>query len=345
MEPYPFEWKLRGDSFPDIGFAVVRRITKLAQENMIELADQFPFRAQWELKSHFGNDWLAFRLTDTKEAGVPSVDKLEASDLAEVEAKVPPGPHRSHAALVELLGSEWFSFDRFTYVGPYSPPHASWQHVHEHLVAWLEATVIPIVFDRNKKRVLRAIPPAPQFDVDAITKALWVIECGKTYQQGTAFTLEGVGVVTCQHAIGQETVAFKAGEIGRKYSIAVRSESPDIDLAILDVVGLSDVGLKRGSAKKLSNMDHVAVAGFPNYHVGDTGVVSPGLVVGFRQVSGIERILISAAIVKGNSGGPVLDRDNRVIGVAVTGADRMENAQETENHGVIPIDALKYLTA
>jgi V8-like Glu-specific endopeptidase len=63
------------------------------------------------------------------------------------------------------------------------------------------------------------------------------------------------------------------------------------------------------------------------------------------MVSGIRRILTNAPIVAGTSGGPVLDKDNRVIGVAVTGAEIMEKAQETEDHGIIPIDALKFLSA
>ena len=48
-------------------------------------------------------------------------------------------------------------------------------------------------------------------------------------------------------------------------------------------------------------------------------------------------------IIRGNSGGPALNIHNRVIGIAVTGADRRETASETEDHGVIPIEAIKHL--
>jgi S1-C subfamily serine protease len=87
----------------------------------------------------------------------------------------------------------------------------------------------------------------------------------------------------------------------------------------------------------------VAIAGFANYRLGDSGVIVPGLVIGYRMVSGIRWILTNAPIVAGNSGGPVLDSRSNVIGVAVTGSDRMEEAHETENHGIIPIDAIRYL--
>lgn len=343
MESYKVDWKLTDDPFADVGFALARRITKLAYEHLPELADLFPFKAAWEIKGHLGETWLAFSITDTKVAGIPSVGKFEDKELIELTDKALPFRLLNHEELVALLGRGWFSFDRFTYVGPYSPPHASWQHVHEHLLTWLDTLVIPVVLERNEKRILRAVPPPPHFDIDAILKSLWVIECEESLRQGTAFSLEGVGVVTCQHVLGPRTQAFRPEEISRKYRVSVRAADEDIDLAILDVGSVPTTELKRGSADNLSVMDHAAVAGFPNYNRGDGGVFSPGLVIGFRMRSGIRRFLINAAIVRGNSGGPVLDMDNRVIGVAVTGADQMEKAQATENHGVIPIDALKYL--
>jgi predicted TIM-barrel fold metal-dependent hydrolase len=74
------------------------------------------------------------------------------------------------------------------------------------------------------------------------------------------------------------------------------------------------------------------------------GVVVRGQVPGRRTRLGQERILISPAIVGGNSGGPVLDSRNRVIGLAATGADKFENITKTVDYGVIPIESLKALT-
>ncbi|MBC7953116.1 MAG: hypothetical protein H7Z12_15020 [Rhodospirillaceae bacterium] len=73
------------------------------------------------------------------------------------------------------------------------------------------------------------------------------------------------------------------------------------------------------------------------------GERTPGIVVGFRPVSEIRRILTNAPIVTGGSGGPVLDRDVKAIGVAVTGAESLGEVGDTEDLGIIPIDALDIL--
>lgn len=205
--------------------------------------------------------------------------------------------------------------------------------------------VIPDILRRNKTRVLRAIPAPPPLDIKAILDSLWVLECEEHSKQGSAFWLAEVGLVTCDHVLGPGARAFRPSEPTRYFDVRVVARHAAIDLAILTLENLPPRGLQKGSADALRPMDHIAVAGFPNYRVGDTGVVYPGLVVGFRPISGIRRILTNAAIVRGMSGGAVVSRENLVVGVAVTGADRMEEVQRTEDHGVIPIEALRFLAS
>lgn len=192
-------------------------------------------------------------------------------------------------------------------------------------------------------RVLRAVPIPPQYNISEISSSLWILECEQTCKQGTGFELQGYGIVTCSHVLGTDTKAFKADNPNSKYKVHVIKNNPVIDLSILQIEGVDLKGLAIGSSDNLNLMDHIAISGFPNYRLGDTGVFIPGLVVGFRMVSSIRRILTNAPIIAGNSGGPVLDAQGEVIGVAVTGADKMEDAQQTENHAIIPIDALGLL--
>lgn len=45
----------------------------------------------------------------------------------------------------------------------------------------------------------------------------------------------------------------------------------------------------------------------------------------------------------GCSGAPALDKAGNVLGVAVTGADSESTAYQTENHGIIPINTIKFV--
>lgn len=186
---------------------------------------------------------------------------------------------------------------------------------------------MPEILRRNQSRVLRVLPSPPQFDLNIINQSLWVLECEETIRQGTGFMLAGIGLVTCQHVLGTATHAIHPASSYQRFSVRVLAQNSVVDLAILSIDTSVGLELTRGSADKLQQMTHIAVAGFPNFRLGDSGIISPGLVVGFRMMSGIRKILTNAPIIAGN----------------VTGYDRMEKAQETEEHGIIPIDVVKYL--
>jgi hypothetical protein len=337
------EWKLSNAPLADIGFAIANSTTEVANQQVADLAELFPLKSNWEIQGHIDEEWLIVRITERYGSGVPTVGELKGDELDYIKRKVLPFKPRLHSELFALLGSDWFSFQRFTYVGPYRDSYACWPDLNQHLIDWLNHIVLPEVFKRNEKRILRAIPKPPQFNLESIRRACWVLECEESLIQGTAFYLKGTGFVTCKHVLGTKTVAFQPDNISNKYPVTVIAQNETIDAAILSIDQELPHGLSAGSANNLKVMDHVAVAGFPNYRYGDTGVIIPGLIVGFRMVSGIRRILTNAPIVAGSSGGPVVGGDNHVIGIAVTGAEMMDRVQETENHGIIPIDALNLI--
>jgi len=182
-------------------------------------------------------------------------------------------------------------------------------------------------------------------DLAMASDALWVLECEESVSQGSAFYLEGVGLVTCAHVLGPKTKAFRHDNITVTYELEVVATNETIDLAILRFktppARLST--LKRGKSDLVEHLDEVFVWGFPNYRHGDSSIVSYGRVAGFRVVSTIKRIIVNAPIVEGSSGGPVLNKQGEVIGVAVTGAPSMKKAHETEDHGAIAISAIEHL--
>jgi S1-C subfamily serine protease len=123
----------------------------------------------------------------------------------------------------------------------------------------------------------------------------------------------------------------------------VRLSEPTIDLAICDLDCPNPKTLTASVTPRQRQGDSIILAGFPNYQYGDTPHIAPGVIVQARTRSTIERLVIDTPIVKGNSGGPVINPDGAVIGVAVTGTDRADNVHDTVDYGVIPIAALKHL--
>lgn len=346
MEKYT-TWKLTWrppSNRPD--FDVLRAITdealRVVSTQTPELADLFPFRCADHGMLHFGDGWLGIIIDYSFGPGIPSFAKLEDIDLQRLAACARRNQAPSHSELRAQLGEGYFSFNRFTYVGPWGDGMMSWDHLLSNLLAWINQVLRPEVTRRNQARIARAIPTPPKVDIGKVADALWVLECEKSIRQGTAFSLRGVGLVTCAHVLGPNTKAFRPLSPAQKLDVEVVSTHDTIDLAILRVAR-SGGDLVRESADDLKIMEHITVCGFPNYRIGDTGTYVPGMVVGFRTVSSIRRVLTNAPIISGVSGAPVMNAAGAVVGVAATGADRMEAASDTEHHSVIPIDALNIL--
>lgn len=177
----------------------------------------------------------------------------------------------------------------------------------------------------------------------SIDRALWVLECPTCMSQGTGFLLRGAGLVTCAHVVCDHLEAFRPQDPTTKFSTRRLGSVAALDLALMEIVGLpADAPrLCAGTSNATSRGDEIIVWGFPNYRLHDTAQSHRGRVSGYRTVSTVRRLLVDAPIVAGNSGGPVLNHRNEVIGVAVTGADRIEDAHRTEDHGVIPIEVLR----
>lgn len=182
------------------------------------------------------------------------------------------------------------------------------------------------------------------YQPEHILSNVYVLESDTAFVQGSCFHIVNVGLVTCAHVLADGLFVFHASKPDNKYPVEIIQSDNTLDLALISAQDLPlNVGLPLGSADEVNMVDKVILAGYPNYRIGDTGIVSIGEVTGFRTISGVRRILIGTPIIGGNSGGPVLSRTGTVIGVAVTGADRLEDAGETEHHGVVPIDALELL--
>src|SRR5690242_20710165 len=168
--------------------------------------------------------------------------------------------------------------------------------------------------------------------------AVWILESEENASQGSAFRLKGLGFVTCSHVLGPDTKAFRTDDPGEIYPVRIVKENKDIDLAVLELDGLEATQeLLRGDPARVKVGDSVTVLGFPNYNPGQTIHEYRGNIAGMVRRHNTDRFSISAPIIKGTSGGPVLNSKGEVIGIAVTGEDAPRPYPAVES-GVISIN-------
>jgi len=223
--------------------------------------------------------------------------------------------------------------------------------------AWLEAIGYmerKLEHSINNLHLMNEGVPKFSYEIQKLFKDIYIIESESAMLQGTAFYLDGVGLITCYHCVtdrdkekyADDLVIFHSTNLGKKYPVDVVKANAVVDLAIIrlrEEKQLTASGLVKGDSDAIKYLDPVAVAGFPNYNFGDTGYFTTGQVTGFRAVSGITHVLVSNNLVEGNSGGPAFDEHGQVIGVVVTGSESFQNAVQTEKHGIIPINVLQFL--
>ena len=157
---------------------------------------------------------------------------------------------------------------------------------------------------------------------------------------GTGFVISPDGlIVTNNHVVeGTTKLTVRLGE--RVYTAEVKGTDPATDLALLKVdAGRELKYLALGDSDALRVGDWVVVVGSPLHLDGSVtvGVVSAkNRSIGINDNSFENYIQTDAAINRGNSGGPLVDLDGRVVGIATAmnwGAENIAFA--------VPVNLLK----
>jgi S1-C subfamily serine protease len=133
---------------------------------------------------------------------------------------------------------------------------------------------------------------------------------------GSGFVLPGGVVVTNRHVLGQPRQVTVNTWDGQQLQADVAGVAIDSDLAILRLEGIAALPVAALRTTPVERGEPVTVVGYPE---GGPLTVTTGAVVGLvdGELLGepADVIRFDAAIRPGNSGGPVLDADGRVVGV------------------------------
>jgi S1-C subfamily serine protease len=150
--------------------------------------------------------------------------------------------------------------------------------------------------------------------------------------QGSAFCVHPDGFfLTNEHVVRKSSkisLVLGSGQSHEKIlSATVVRADPDLDLALLRVVGQKDLpALRFDSDNDLTELSEVVAFGYPFGSMLSSGPkehpavsVNVGRITALRKKEGIlYRIQLDATLNRGNSGGPLLDKQGNVAGVVVS---------------------------
>lgn len=203
--------------------------------------------------------------------------------------------------------------------------------------------------------------PTPPMPEAGVWPALWgsdqtprprlaVLPSGTEPYVGTGVVVAAPGVVlTAAHIVEScldiEAVAGLAGFGG----VTVRSVNRAVDLALVSVPGLDRPVLPVAEATRVGTL--VAALGFPGQ-----GLVSPRPTVTLGNISAmtgrgdIELLQYTAPTQAGNSGGPLLDAESRIVGLVFATRNapvdllQGRNIPQNVNFAVAPASVARFLT-
>jgi len=133
-------------------------------------------------------------------------------------------------------------------------------------------------------------------------------------QVGTGFIASADGLVVTNHHVVEGAGASVEIELanGDAYLARIVAVDPDADLALLKVASRFPRYLRLATSQDARIGQDVYALGSPR---GLAGTVTKGIVSARRRLAGVQFIQLDASVNPGNSGGPLILPDGRVIGV------------------------------
>ena len=181
-----------------------------------------------------------------------------------------------------------------------------------------------------------------------IRQGIWLLIDKIDGYQGTAFAAQCGRLFTAAHNVDHDLVASRPEFDNVEYPVKVVKRDDNLDIAEISIPAFLPVQFAFASNSQINLKASISVLGFPNYHKSDSVAFRFGKIVQERwynsgtikQPIPVQHFIVDADIVKGNSGGPVLDQDNRVIGIAVKGINVPSLlSKDDQLSSFVPIDS------
>lgn len=175
---------------------------------------------------------------------------------------------------------------------------------------------------------------------ESIAVILYTRRDGKQQGLGTGFVISEDGLIaTNMHVIGEaRPITVQLADGSKHEATVVHASDRKLDLAIIRIAVPKKLKLKPlplGDSSKLKQGQAIVALGHPR---GLEHSVVAGVLSGKRDMDGVSMLQLAIPIEEGNSGGPVLDAQGRVLGVVTM------KSLVTANLGfAVPVNALKQI--
>lgn len=159
--------------------------------------------------------------------------------------------------------------------------------------------------------------------------------------KGTGFNIREDGLIITNSHVIEKMITIKIYfPNGQAYKGKVIQDSPELDVAILDIKGENLPILKLQETQNWKEKQHIYVIGNPLAY---TQIANEGEIEGLTLINDRQTpvMLISAPIYRGNSGSPVLTENNEVIGLVYATTIPKLASNEKASGLAVPIDQVK----
>ncbi len=156
---------------------------------------------------------------------------------------------------------------------------------------------------------------------------------------GSGFAISPDGLIaTNLHVIGEgRSLRVEFADGTTREVVAVHAWDRDRDLAVIRVAGETPANLPLGDSAAVEQGTPAVAMGNP---LGFRFSMVEGMISARQQIEGRPMLQLTMPIERGNSGGPVLDKEGRVLGVVT-----LKSTVTTNLGFAVPVDELKALLA
>ena len=164
-----------------------------------------------------------------------------------------------------------------------------------------------------------------------------VIECNyddeageSQCEQGTGFYLKDIGWVSCHHVVCdddgnpyKEIEAHWSGDLKNRHTVTVVKSDKHRDIALLELVDAKGRAVtptvELEGRSTFTQGQNVLVVGFPSYTPNQPAFIADSSIATAYIKSAVSVFELTTHVAGGISGGPVIDTDDKVVGMTTKG--------------------------